>query len=85
MWGQEGLTARAPERNLTRRQFRSIARAVYFGMLTLGLGCSSNEASHADNPNNAAARMNVVEKPRKKDVNPEITEPIRVAIPTSAL
>ena len=49
------------------------------------LECSSNEASHADEPINAAARMNVVEKPRKNDVNPETAEPARVAIPTSAL
>jgi hypothetical protein len=54
-------------------------------MSTLDLDCSSNDVSHADDPMNAAARMNVVEKPKKKDVNPEIAEPARLAIPTSAL
>jgi hypothetical protein len=34
---------------------------------------------------NAAARMNVVEKPKKKDVNPETAEPARLAIATRAL
>ena len=47
--------------------------------------CVSNEASHADNPKHAAAMMNVVENPRKKEVNPETSEPSRVATPTSAL
>ena len=49
------------------------------------LECSSNEASHADDPINAAAKMNVVENPKKKDVNPETADPARLAIPTRAL
>jgi hypothetical protein len=57
----------------------------YFGSSMPDLGCFSNVASHADTPKNAAAMMNVVEKPRKKDVYPENNEPSRVAIPTSAL
>jgi multisubunit Na+/H+ antiporter MnhB subunit len=40
-------------------------RSIYFNASTLDLVCSSNEASHADNPNNAAASTNVVENPRK--------------------
>jgi hypothetical protein len=54
-------------------------------MSTFDLVCCSNKASHAENPKDAAAMMNVVENPRKNEVNPEISEPNRVATPTSAL
>ncbi len=45
----------------------------------------SSEVSQADKPKKAAARTNVSEKPAKKELKPEISEPVREAIPKSAL
>ena len=51
----------------------------------VGLVFFSSEASHAEHAKHTAAMMNVVEKPRKNEVNPETTEPNKVATPTNAL
>ncbi len=45
----------------------------------------SNEVSQADTARKAAATTNVAEKLMKIEVKPEISEPVKEAIPTSAL